>query len=122
MSPLLALDILVLILIIILLLVFIALPLYLTARLLDEDDGLLKALGTTVLMIITFFGCLYGIPWPIINLIAAILVNLLAIKVIYDVPWDEALIMWVVAIIMFFVIIFVIVGILFGIWALSTLV
>jgi hypothetical protein len=98
-------------------LIFIALPLNLTARLLDEDDSWFTALGTTLLLIVTFFGCMYIIPWGIINLIVAIFVNLLIIKVIYDIFWDEAFVMWIVAIIMFFVILFVIVGIFMGIGA-----
>ncbi|UCE37273.1 MAG: hypothetical protein JSW00_17650 [Thermoplasmata archaeon] len=105
---LLALEITILILLIILLLIFIALPLYITARILDEDEGLLKALGTTILLIITFFGCLILIPIPIVGLIVAIIVNLLVIKVVYETDWGKAFVMWIVAIVMVFVIVFIV--------------
>ena len=100
-----ALGIVVLVLLIILLLIFVALPLYVTARVLDEDRGILAALGTTILLIITFIGCLILVPFPIIGLLVAILVNLLIIKVIYDTTWGKAFVMWIVAIIMAIIII-----------------
>jgi hypothetical protein len=78
--------------------VFIALPLYLTARFLDEDKGLLAALGTTILLIITFLVCTALVPC--LGLVLAVIVNLLLIKVIYDTTWGKALVMWIVAIIM----------------------
>jgi hypothetical protein len=100
-----ALDIVILALLIILLLIFVALPLYITARVLDEDRGILAALGTTILLIITFFGCLILVPFPFIGLLVAILVNLLLIKVIYDTTWGKAFVIWLVAIIMAIIII-----------------
>ena len=114
------LGVFVLIILIILLLIFIALPLYLTARVLDEDKGLLTALGTTILLIIAFFGCLLLIPWPLLGLIIAIIVNLLFIKVIYDTTWGKAFVMWIIAIIMA-VVITVIVSVLAGLSLLALL-
>ncbi|MEE9150940.1 MAG: hypothetical protein V3U20_03805 [Thermoplasmata archaeon] len=96
-------DILVLVLLIILLLIFIALPLYFTARILDEDEGLLVALGTTILLLISFSACITVLGWVglcLVGLIVAIAVNLLIIKLIYDTDWGKAFIMWIVAIIM----------------------
>jgi hypothetical protein len=101
------LDILVLALLIILLLIFIALPLYFTARLLDEDKGLLVALGTTILLVITFSICTSVFTWLgfcLIGFIIAVIVNLLIIKVIYDTEWGQAFVMWIVTIIMAIVI------------------
>ncbi len=92
------LDIFVLVLLIILLLIFVALPLYLTARFLDEDKGLLASLGTTILLIITFLIC--TALDACLGLVLAVIVNLLIIKVIYDTTWGKALVMWIVAIIM----------------------
>ncbi len=115
-------GIFILILLIILLIVFTALPLYITARILDEDKGLLTAFGTTVLLIITFFGCLALIPFKLIGLIIAIIVNLLFVKVIYDTSWGKAFVIWIIAIIMAIVIavvVFLIAGI--GILALLAL-
>ena len=109
-----ALGIVVLVLLIILLLIFVALPLYITGRFLDVDKGILTALGTTILLIITFIGCLILVPFPIIGLLVAIFVNLLLIKVIYDISWGEAFVMWIVAIIMaiiIFALVFIISGI-----------
>lgn len=114
------LGILVIILLFILLCVFIALPLYVTARILDEDKGLLRAFGTTNLLVITFLGCLLLIPWPIIGLIIAVIVNLLIIKVLYDTDWGTALVMWIIAIIMA-IVITVIVALLVGLSILALL-
>ena len=119
------LEIAVIILLIILLLIFIALPLFFTAKLLDEDEGLLKALGTTILLLITFSACIAGFTYLglcIIGGIVAIIVNLLIIKVVYETDWGKAFVMWIVAIIMAIVITFVVVGLLVGVgvlWALS---
>lgn len=101
------LEIVGLIVLIILLFIFISLPLYLTARFLDEDEGLLTAFGTTILLLITFSACVSVFAWLgicIVGLIIAIVVNLLIIKVIYDTFWDKALLMWVITIIMALVI------------------
>jgi hypothetical protein len=101
------LDILILALLIILLLIFIALPLYFTARLLDEDKGLLVALGTTILLLITFSICMSVFTWLgfcLIGFVVAIIVNLLIIKVIYETEWGQAFVMWIVTIIMAIVI------------------
>ncbi|UCE73785.1 MAG: hypothetical protein JSV56_12280 [Methanomassiliicoccales archaeon] len=108
--------ILIIVLLIILLLIFIALPLYLTARFLDEDEGLPKALGTTILLIISF-AILSSLGW--IGFIIAIIVNLFIIKAVYETSWGKALVMWIVTIIMA-VVIAVIVIVLVGlsIWAL----
>ena len=94
---LLALGLTVLILLIILLFIFIALPLYLTARLLDEDKGLLTALGTTILLIITFIGC--TALAPCLGLLLAIFLNLLIIKGMYGTSWGKAFVMWIITII-----------------------
>lgn len=106
-------EIIIWILLVILLLIFIALPLYLTAKLVDEDEGLLKALATTIILVITFLGCLWIIPIPWLNLIIAIFINLLVIKVFYDTDWSRALVMWIVTIIMA-VVILIVVGVIFG--------
>ncbi len=106
------LDIFVLVLLIILLLVFIALPLYLTARFLDEDKGLLIAFGTTILLVITFLGCIA--LRPCLGLLLAIIVNLLIIKVIYGTSWGKALVMWIVTIIMAVVITVLVVFLMVG--------
>lgn len=101
------LGIIVLIILIILLFVFISLPLYFTGIVLDEDEGLLTAFGTTILLLISFSVCLSFFSWlgiGIVGLIIAIVVNLLIIKVIYDTFWDKAFIMWIVTIIMVVVI------------------
>ncbi len=101
------------IILLILLLIFIALPLNLTARLFDEEESLLKALGTTILLIITFFVCLIFIQVQILNFLIAIFLNLLIIKVTYDTSWGKALVMWIVTIIIA-VVILVVVGLLTG--------
>ena len=97
------LEIVGLIVLIILLFIFISLPLYFTARMLDEDEGLLTSFGTTILLLITFSACVSFFAWLgicIVGLIIAIVVNLLIIKVIYDTFWDKALVMWIITIIM----------------------
>jgi len=97
------LEIAVIILLIILLFIFIALPLYVTARMLDEDKGLLVALGTTILLLISFSVCtsvFTYLGFCLIGLVIAVLVNLLIIKMIYDTEWGKAFVMWIVAIIM----------------------
>lgn len=112
------LDILVLVLLIILLLVFIALPLYFTARILDEDKGLLVALGTTILLLISFSICTSVFTWLgfcLIGFVIAVVVNLLIIKVIYEVEWGQAFVMWIVTIIMAIVITVIVVGGIVGI-------
>jgi hypothetical protein len=88
-----------LILVIILLLIFISLPLFLTARWLDEDEGFGRALGTTILLIASFLLCLIFIPIAIVNLIIAIIVNLVIIKYAYDCEWGKAFAMWIITII-----------------------
>lgn len=113
MNGLFALGIVVLILLIILLLIFIALPLYITARLLDEDEGLGKALGVTILLIISFVICLVVIPWSLVGLIVAIIVNLFIIKAVYETDWGKAFVMWIVTIIMA-LLIFVVIPLLVG--------
>lgn len=118
------LEIAIIILVIILLLVFIALPLYFTAKLLEEDEGFLKALGTTILLIITFSVCISAFTYLglcIIGLIIAIIVNLLIIKVVYETDWGEAFVMWIVTIVMSFIITFVVVGLLVGVGVLLEL-
>lgn len=100
-------DIAVILLVIILMLIFIALPLYLTARILDEDEGFLKALLTTILLIISFSICVYFLP-ICLGFLIAIIVNLLIIKSVYETSWGKALVMWIVTIVMAVVIIIVI--------------
>lgn len=100
-------GIIMLIILIILLFVFISLPLYFTTIVLDEDEGLLTAFGTTILLLISFSVCLSFFSWlgiGIVGFLIAIGVNLLIIKVIYDTFWDKAFIMWIVTIIMIVVI------------------
>ncbi|UCD92631.1 MAG: hypothetical protein JSV43_01530 [Methanobacteriota archaeon] len=92
-------SILWLILVIVILLIVVSLPLYITARWLDEDRGFLRALGTTLLLIISFVLFLLIIPYAIINLIIAIIINLLIIKYAYDTDWGKAFAMWIVAIV-----------------------
>lgn len=91
-------GILVLILIIILLLIFISLPLYLTARWLDEEEGFLRAVGTTILLIMSFLFCLFLIPYPIVDLIIAIIINLVIIKYAYNTEWGKAFAMWIITV------------------------
>ena len=100
-------------LLIMLLLMFIGLPLYLTARFLDEDEGMGPAIGTTILMVLTYVGILWFIPFPPFNLLLAIIINLLLIKGTYDTSWGKALAMWVITIIMA-VVILILMAILFG--------
>lgn len=93
------------ILAIVLLLIFITLPLNLAARMLYEDDELIKAFGTTILIVITYVGCLYTISdWPLVAILVAFLISLVLIKEIYDTTWSSAVLMWIVAIIMAIVI------------------
>jgi len=91
-------NILLLILVIILLLIFISLPLYLTARWLGEEEGFLRAVGTTILLIMSFLFCLILIPYPIVGLIIAIIINLVIIKYAYDTTWGKAFAMWIITI------------------------
>jgi len=103
-----------LILIFILLLIFISLPLFLTARWLDEDKGFPRALGTTILLIASFMLCLMFIPPTyLINLIIAIIINLVIIKYVYDTEWGKAFAMWIVTIVVA-VLILILIGFLFG--------
>lgn len=97
-------DIGLLILVIVLLLVFITLPLNLAARMLYEDDEWIKAFGTTVLIVLTYVGCIYIIPWDTVAILIAFLISLVLIKEIYDTTWGSAVVMWIVAIIMAIVI------------------
>jgi len=119
------LEIVGLIVLIILLFIFISLPLYLTARFLDEDEGLLTAFGATILLLITFSACISVFTWLgicIVGLIIAIVVNLLIIKVIYDTFWDKACVMWVITIIMAIVITVIFAFLVsFSIWGLLAL-
>jgi hypothetical protein len=89
--------IIIFIILIIILLICIALPLYFTARLLDEDEGLPKALGTTFLLILAF---VLLSPLGLIGLIIAIIVNLLILKWVYETSWGKSLAMLIVTIIM----------------------
>jgi hypothetical protein len=90
---------------IVLLLIFVTLPLNLAARMLYEDDELIKAFGTTILLIITYVGCLEIFSsWPIMGLLIAFIISLVLIKEIYDTTWGSAVMMWIVAIIMVIVI------------------
>lgn len=93
----------VIILLIVLLLIFIALPLYLTARILDEDEGFPKALLTTILLIVTFSLFVYFLP-VCLGFLIAILVNLFIIKSVYETSWGKALVMWIVTLIVAIVI------------------
>ena len=88
-----------LLLLIVFMIIFIALPLWITTRLMDEDEGILRAFGTTVLLVITFMVCLIFIPINILDLLVAIVVNLFIIKAVYDTDWGKAFIMWVITII-----------------------
>ena len=100
-------DIAVLLLVIILMLIFIALPLYITARILDEDEGFPKALLTTILLLVSFSVCVYFLP-ICLGFLIAIIVNLLIIKAVYETSWGKALVMWIVSIVMAVVIIIVV--------------
>ncbi|MFQ5885422.1 MAG: hypothetical protein ACE5IO_10030 [Thermoplasmata archaeon] len=101
-------SILWLMLVIIILLILVSLPLYLTARWLDEDRGFLRALGTTVLLILSFVLFLALVPIPILDLIIAIVINLMIIKYSYDTEWGKAFAMWIVAIVVAVLILFLI--------------
>jgi hypothetical protein len=100
-------DIAVILLIIVLMLIFIALPLYLTARVLDEDEGFVKALLTTILLIVSFSVCVYFLN-ICLGFLIAVLVNLFIIKSVYETSWGKALVMWIVTIVMAIVIMIVI--------------
>ena len=98
-------DIVILAVAIILLLIFITLPLNLAARMLYEDDELSKAFGTTVLLVITYIGCLALFSSsPLIGILIAFIISMVLIKEIYDTTWSSAVLMWLVAIIMAIVI------------------
>jgi hypothetical protein len=100
-----------LILVIILMLIFISLPLFLTARWLGEEEGFLRALGVTILLIASFLLCLIFIPnYYFIDLIVAILINLVIIKYAYDTEWGKAFAMWIITIVIA-IIILIIIGI-----------
>lgn len=101
-------GILLFILIVILLVVFIALPLYITARLLDEDEGILKAFGTSVLLVLAF---VLTSGFGLIGFFIAVVVNLLIIKTVYETFWDRAIAMWIITIIIAIVIVSVILAI-----------
>jgi hypothetical protein len=94
-------GIIIFIVLIIILIICVALPLYLTARLLDEDEGILKAFGTTFLLILSFILLSF---LGLIGLILAIFANLLIIKWVYETSWGKSLAMWIVTIIMAIVI------------------
>ena len=111
---LLGLGIVVYIVLIILLLIFIALPLNLAARMLNEDDELIKALGTTILLIIILLGCLELLPGPLVGLLVAFILHLALIKLIYDTTWGTAVVMWIVAIVMA-IVISIIITVVFGV-------
>jgi hypothetical protein len=100
-------DIAVILLIIVLMLIFIALPLYITARVLDEDEGFPKALLTTILLIVTFSLCVYVLS-ICLGFLVAVIVNLFIIRSVYETSWGKALVMWIVTIVMAVVIIIVI--------------
>lgn len=101
-------GILLFLLIVILLVVFIALPLYLTARLLDEDEGILKAFGTSILLVLAF---VLTSGFGLIGFFIAVVVNLLIIKTVYETFWDRAIAMWIITIIIAIVIVSVILAI-----------
>ena len=107
-------DIVILIVAIILLLIFITLPLNLAARMLYEDDELIKAFGTAVLFVIAYVGCLAFISPPVLAILIAFIITLVLIKEIYDTTWSSAVMMWLVVIIMA-IVITVIVAAIFGV-------
>ncbi len=88
-----------LMLVIVILLIVISLPLYLTARWLDEDKGFIWAFVTTILLIVSFVVFLALIPVPVLDLIMAVIVNLAIIKVSYDTYWGKTLIMWIMTVV-----------------------
>jgi hypothetical protein len=98
-------GILLFILIILLLIVFIALPLYLTAKILDEDEGILKAFGTSFLCVMAF---VLTSGFGLIGFFVAVVVNLFIIKQVYETFWDRAVAMWIITIIIAIVIVSVI--------------
>ena len=101
-------GILLFILIIVLLIIFIALPLYLTAKILDEDEGILKAFGTSILLVMAF---VLTSGFGLIGFFIAVVVNLFIIKQVYETFWDRAVAMWIITIIIAIVIVSVILSI-----------
>jgi hypothetical protein len=101
-------GVLLFILIIVLLIVFIALPLYLTAKILDEDEGILKAFGTSILLVMAF---VLTSGFGLIGFFIAVVVNLFIIKQVYETFWDRAVAMWIITIIIAIVIVTVILSI-----------
>jgi hypothetical protein len=101
-------GVLLFILIIVLLIVFIALPLYLTAKILDEDEGILKAFGTSVLLVMAF---VLTSGFGLIGFFIAVVVNLFIIKQVYETFWDRAVAMWIITIIIAIVIVSVILSV-----------
>ena len=101
-------GILLFLLIIVLLVVFIALPLYLTAKILDEDEGIFKAFGTSILLVMAF---VLTSGFGLIGFFIAIVVNLFIIKQVYETFWDRAVAMWIITIIIAIVIVSVILSI-----------
>jgi hypothetical protein len=109
-----------LILIFVIMMIVVSLPLYLTARWLDEDKGFLWALGVTVLLLIAFVLCLALIPVAILNLLVAVFACLLVIKVSYDTYWGKTLAMAIVAVVIA-VVMFFIIGFILGLGLLLSL-
>lgn len=107
-----------LVVIIILLLIFISLPLFLTARWLDEEEGFGRAMGTTILLVASFVLCLVFIPWGIVALVVAVVINLVIVKYSYDTDWGKAFALWIVTIVVA-VILLLIVEIIIGVGLLS---
>jgi hypothetical protein len=101
-------GILLFLLIVVLLIVFIALPLYLTARLLDEDEGILKAFGASILCVLAF---VLTSGFGLIGFFIAVVVNLFIIKQVYETFWDRAVAMWIITIIIAIVIVSVILAV-----------
>jgi hypothetical protein len=101
-------GVLLFILIIALLIIFIALPLYLTAKILDEDEGILKAFGTSILLVMAF---VLTSGFGLIGFFIAVVVNLFIIKQVYETFWDRAVAMWIITIIIAIVIVTVILSI-----------
>jgi hypothetical protein len=54
------------------------------------------------------------IPWALVGLIVAIIINLFIIKATYETDWGKAFVMWIVTIIMA-LLIFVLIPILLGV-------
>jgi len=93
---------------------FHAIALWLAAKMVEEDKGFKHAFATSIVTIIVGTLCMF-IPIPILNLLIAIIAELLIIKVFYDTSWGKAIFIWIISVIVLLVIVFVLLFLVFGI-------